>query len=129
MPAGKHTYKRTHPLSGAALSFALAGEEAAQREKAATTKAGRAAKTLVKEGPIRITLVALKKGVALQPHQVDGAVSVHVLRGRARMSAAGNDIDLGAGGLVVLQEEVPHATQALSDCTLLITVAMPGTTE
>jgi quercetin dioxygenase-like cupin family protein len=129
MPAMKHTYKRAHQLSGAALSFSIAAEDAAQREKAATAKAGRSAKTLVKEGPIRVTLVALRKGVALQPHQVEGAVSIHVLRGRTRVSAAANEIELAAGGLVVLQEEVTHAAQALSDCALLITVAMPGATK
>ena len=124
MPAMKHTYKRTHQLSGAALSFALSGEEAALREKAATAKAGRAAKTLVKEGAIRVTVVSLRKGVVLQAHQVEGAVSIQVVRGRARVSAAGEDIELAAGGLVVLQERVPHAAAALTDCSLLITVAM-----
>lgn len=126
MPAMKHTYKQTHQLSGAALSFSLAGEEAALREKAAAAKAGRAAKTLVKEGAIRVTVVALNKGVTLQAHQIEGTVSVHVLRGRARIAAAGGPIDLAAGGLAVIQQEVTHAVIATTDCALLITVAMPG---
>jgi quercetin dioxygenase-like cupin family protein len=127
MPAMKHTYRRTHQLSGAALSFSLGAEDAALRQKASAAKAGRAAKTLVKEGPIRVTVVALNKGVALQAHQVEGAVSIHVLRGRARVAAAGGETDLSSGGLVVLQEQVTHAAVAVTDCTLLITVAMPET--
>jgi hypothetical protein len=51
-------------------------------------------------------------------------VSIHVLRRRARISAAGDAVQLSAGGLAVLQEEVAHSAAALSDCTLLITVAM-----
>ena len=120
----KHAYLRTHTLSGAALTFALSAEEAALRERALVSKAGRAAKTLVKEGPLRLTLVALRRGVTLRAHQVDGVVSIHVLRGRARVSAAGTDSGLASGGMVVLQEEVPHVATALADCTLLVTVAM-----
>ncbi len=124
MTTPRHAYLRTHTLSGAALTFALPAEEAALRERALTSKAGRAAKTLVKEGPLRLTLVALRKGVALQAHQVEGVVSIHVLRGRARVSAAGTDRELASAGMVVLQEEVPHTATALTDCTLLVTVAM-----
>lgn len=120
----KHAYLRTHTLSGAALTFALPAEEAALRERALASKAGRAAKTLVKEGPLRLTLVALRRGVSLQAHQVEGEVSIHVLRGRARVSAAAMDSELAAGGVVVLQQEVAHTATALADCTLLVTVAM-----
>ena len=69
----KHTYLKTHRLSGDILEFMLPAEEAALRERAAGAKAGRAAKTLVKEGALRLTLVALNKGIVLQAHQVEGA--------------------------------------------------------
>ena len=121
----KHTYIKTHQLSGDMLAFALPVEEAALRERAATTKAGRAAKTLVKEGPLRLTLVALRKGVVLQPHQVDGAISVQVLRGKAKVSAMGEGVSVGAGGVVTVPPRQTHAATAVTDCTLLITVAEP----
>ncbi|MHB8376311.1 MAG: cupin domain-containing protein [Dehalococcoidia bacterium] len=124
MTATTHTYLRNHRLSAAALSFALPAEEAPLRERALASSAGRAAKTLVKEGTLRITLIALRKGVVLRAHQVEGAASIHVVRGRARVSAAGTDSELSAGGIVVLQEQVPHTAAALTDCTLLVTVAM-----
>lgn len=127
----KHTYLRTHTISGAALSFALPAEDAALRDKAAATQSGRAAKTLVKNGSLRVTMAALRKGAVLQRHQVEGAVSVQVLRGRARVAVAGPSTpthteELELGQLFVLQAGAPHTAEALSDCTLLITFAMPG---
>lgn len=122
--ATKHTYLKTHTLTGAALSFSLAAEDLALRERASTAKSGRAAKTLVKEGTLRVTLIVMRKGSALSPHQVDGVVSLHVLRGRVRVAAEGTLVDLSSDGLLVLDQEVAHTAEALTDCSLLITVAM-----
>lgn len=119
-----HTYLRTHTLSGAALSFALSAEDAALRERATAAKSGRTAKTLVKDGRLRVTLIAMRKGAVLGAHQVEGVVSIQVMRGRARVSVAGGSTDLASGGLIVLQEEVTHTAEALADCALLVTVAM-----
>jgi quercetin dioxygenase-like cupin family protein len=122
--ARRHTYLDRHTLSGAVLSFALSAEDAALRERATAAKSGRTAKTLVKEGRLRVTLIAMRKGAVLSAHQVEGVVSLYVVRGRARVSAAGANTNLASGGLLVLQEEVPHTAEALSDCALLVTVAM-----
>ena len=122
--AKKHTYLKTHTLAGGVLSFALSAEDAGLRERAQAAKSGRSAKTLVKEGRLRVTLIAMQSGSRLGAHQVEGVVSVQVVRGRARVSAEGASTDLASGGLLVLQEEVPHTVEALADCALLVTVAM-----
>ncbi len=122
--ARRHTYLSTHTLSGAVLSFALSAEDAALRERATAAKSGRTAKTLIKEGRLRVTLIAMRRGAVLGAHQVGGVVSIHVVRGRARVSAAGANTELASGGLLVLQEEVTHTAEALADCALLVTVAM-----
>lgn len=119
-----HTYLRTHKISGQLLTFYLTAEEARLREQAAASKAGRAAKTLVKEGALRIAQVALRKGTPLQSHQVAGPVSLQVQRGRLRLTTASGVLDLGSGELVALDAGVAHAAMALSDCALLITMAM-----
>jgi quercetin dioxygenase-like cupin family protein len=121
----KHTYLRTHPLSGRALSFSLRAEQSALRERALAARSGRAAKTLVKEGALRATLIALRKGVELTSHRVEGGVSIHVLSGRASFSLDGADSTVASGGLLVLGPGVTHSAEALSNCVLLITVAMP----
>ena len=122
--ASKHTYLRSHEISGQVLRFRLTAEDVRLREQASTSKAGRAGKTLVKEGPLRITQVALRKGTPLQAHQVAGAISLHVLRGRLRLTIAGGALDLGAGELLVLDAGVAHAATALIDCVILITMAL-----
>lgn len=122
--AKRHTYLKTHTLAGAVLSFELSAEDEALRERAQSAKSGRAATTLVKEGRLRVTMIAMRAGSRLGAHQVDGVVSVQFVRGRARVSAAGESTDLAAGGLLVLQEEVTHTVEALTDCALLVTVAM-----
>jgi quercetin dioxygenase-like cupin family protein len=121
----EHTYLRTHKISGELLRFRLDAGERRLREQAAGSKAGRAAQTLVKEGPLRITQVALRKGTPLQSHQVAGAVSLQVRRGRLRLTLADDAVDLGPGELVALGAGVAHGALALSECALLITTAMP----
>jgi len=123
MPA-THNYLRTHTLAAPVLQVALSTEDAALRERAAAAASGRAAKTLVKEGPLRVTLVALRRGTALSEHAVAGAFSAQVLRGRARLSAAGETLSLQRGALATFDAGVPHTVEAISDCALLITFAM-----
>ena len=120
----KHTYLKTHTISGRVLRIDLTAEDARLHAQAATSKSGRAAKTLVKEGPIRVTQVALRKGTSLQTHRVEGAVSLHVQRGRLRLTLGDETMDLGVRELAVLDVGVEHAATALSDCALVITTAM-----
>jgi quercetin dioxygenase-like cupin family protein len=125
MPPQEHTYLRTHELSGAALSISLADETRVLQTRAAASSAGRAAKTLVKDGPLRLTLVALRRGSSLKDHATEGAVSIQLLHGRAEVTAAGRQIALRPGGIAVLEPGVRHGARAGSDCALLVTVAMP----
>ncbi|HYM16475.1 MAG TPA: cupin domain-containing protein [Dehalococcoidia bacterium] len=121
----KHTYLKTHTLAADALSFALPGEDATLHARARASTSGRAARTLVKEDGLRVTLIALRKGAVLSAHRVEGDVTIHVLRGRARVTAQGRASVLASGALLVLRSGVPHAAEALADCALLVTVAMP----
>ena len=119
-----HSYLKTHRLSGATLSFDLAKEAMAVRQKAATARAGRAAKTLVKEGLLRITVVGLRQGSSLGTHTTEGVSSVQVLRGRATAEVGAAFTPLRTAGVVVFDEGVAHSLSADSDCELLIVVAM-----
>ena len=117
-------YLQTHQLHAALLRFGIPSEVAPLREEAARSGTGRAAKTLVKEGAIRVTLIALRQGVALEEHRVAGAVTIQVLHGAFRLSTNQEAADVHAGELVVLDTAVAHAAHALEDCVLLLTVAM-----
>ncbi len=124
-PTHSHDYLRTHQISGPLLRFRLAGEEAAMREQAAVlSTTGRVGKTLVKEGALRITQVMLRKGSPLGSHQIAGPASIQVLRGRLRLTTADGELQLEPGDLVAVDGGVAHAAEAMSDCALLITMAM-----
>lgn len=120
----KPAYLRTHRLRGKMLQFALRAEDDELRERAEATKAGRAAKTLVKEGALRVTLAALTKGTALKPHQVAGPGSIQSIRGCLRVGSEAGELDVPAGNVVALDAGVAHTAVALEDCAVLITVAV-----
>lgn len=121
----KPMVQRTRRLAGRMLTFLLQAEDDTLREFAAASKSGRAAKTLVKQGAQRITLVALKHGAALPAHQVAAAVSVQTLRGCVRVGIESEAMELPAGSLVAFGPGVAHTATAVGDSSLLITVAMP----
>jgi quercetin dioxygenase-like cupin family protein len=121
----KSSVLRTRRLSGKLLTFILEAEDDTLREFVESSDTGRAAKTLVKQGPLRITLVALKKGTALPSHQVAGPISIQTIRGCLRLSTDKGDVDIPAGGLIALGPGVAHTARAHDDCAMLITFAMP----
>jgi quercetin dioxygenase-like cupin family protein len=108
------------------LTFDLKGEDRQLQERAATAKAGRAAKTLLKEGQLRATIVAIRKGVALQEHEVDGPVTIQVLRGRVSLETDGSPATGSAGALLTLDAGVRHRLTALADAAVLITMSVQG---
>jgi quercetin dioxygenase-like cupin family protein len=123
MPEPKtSTYSKTHQLSASLLSFALEGEAEALHKNASSTKSGRTAKTLIKEGPLNVTLVALREGASLESHQVGGPITIQCLQGRLRLATDAGALELAEGGLVALAANVRHSAEAMDDCTLLLTL-------
>ncbi len=120
----EHTYLRTHQLAAKMLTFDTSAEERRLRQQAAEARTGRAAKTFVKEGRIRLTLVALRKGTVLGAHQVEGDVTLHVLRGRLEVRTAREAVRAIKGGIIALQAGVSHEAEALRGSTVLITASM-----
>ena len=124
MTPAAHTYLRTRKLAGVALTFDLAKEDATLRAQAAAAKSGRAAKTLVKEGRLRVTLIALRKGTALGAHAVQGDVTIQVLRGALELRIDDRPLRAARGAAVALQAGVRHDARATRDAAILITAAM-----
>lgn len=121
----KPMVERTRRLSGKMLAFLLGAEDDTLREFAKAAKSGHAAKTLLKQGPLRITLIALTQGSVLPSHQVAGPVSIQVLRGSLEIVVGKKKLAISEGGLLALAPNTAHTAKALRDCTMLITVVMP----
>lgn len=101
--------------------------EALAREllgRAAGTTAGHTASTVVggHERVLRQTVIALTRGAALAEHANPGEASVHVLRGRVRLSAGDLSWEGRHGDLLVVPDS-PHSLEALEDSAVLLTVA------
>jgi quercetin dioxygenase-like cupin family protein len=118
-----HTYLKTHRLSGKILQYELLDEMPELLERARTSRTGRTAKTLVKQGPFRITIVAMRKGAEMHKHHVDGPISVQVLRGRIELRTADAIADFGPGGLTTLEPAIEHSVTATSDAVFMITMS------
>ena len=110
-----------HQISGAVLEFPLVGEMQRVRGELAPSET-RIARTLVKEGPIRVTLVAVAAGGALHEHTAGGPVTIQVLDGAIELDAAGRTWSAGPGTLLALEAGVPHAVRSPSGGMFLLTV-------
>jgi quercetin dioxygenase-like cupin family protein len=91
---------------------------------------GRTARTLVKDGPLRLTVMAVAAGGTLPPHQADGPVSIHLLEGDATFDVGDKEYPLAPGDVLVLESGVRHGARSAQGCVLLLTVVhvpSPGT--
>ncbi|MGI8548893.1 MAG: cupin domain-containing protein [Gemmatimonadaceae bacterium] len=83
---------------------------------------GRTARTLVKEGPLRLTMIAIAAGGDLPAHSTDGPVSIHVLQGEVRFEALDQEYPLATGDVLVLAPGVEHSARSATGCLFLLTV-------
>ena len=111
--------KRT--ISGPVLSHHLTRDEL-MLDHTLLQERGRTARTLVKEGPLRLTLMALAAYGTLPEHRTDGPVTIHVLNGDVSFTALGTVYELGAGEVLLLGAGVPHSAQSRGGCVFLLTV-------
>ncbi len=118
----QHSYLKTHQLSGT-VSVDLLGGAADLLEKARASTSGRAAKTVVKNGALRITLIAMKKGATAKSHSVDGPATIHVIRGKLRITTPRGPEDVASGKMFALGANVQHSHTALADCIAVLTIA------
>jgi quercetin dioxygenase-like cupin family protein len=120
-----HEYLRAHQIADDVLLLNLEQESAAIIEAARQTAAGHTAKTLVKEGPLRVVLLGLTSGSALREHSADGPVIIQVLSGAVNVEAGELHESLGPGRVVVLGPSVGHSVVARTDAAVLLTIAWP----
>ncbi len=74
---------------------------------------GRSARTLIKEGPLRITMIALGPNGLLPAHSTTGPISLQLLEGDITFTAAGNDYVLAARDLPVIAANVEHSARSI----------------
>lgn len=105
-----------------ALHIRLAEEIAAVEDMELLDNNGRHARTILKEGAFRMTLIAIAKNGNIPPHHTDATVSVHVLRGSAQLRAGDQEYTVETGELLVIGPNVQHDVRAPEGALLLLTV-------
>lgn len=91
-------------------------------DQALLAQHGRSARTLVKEGPLRLTLMALAANGNLPIHSAEGPVSIHVIEGSVVFAAEGQEYALKAGDILVFAAGVKHAAMSDTGTVFLLTV-------
>ncbi len=114
------------PLSGAALSFSLPDEICIVRNELQNV-AERIGRTLLKIGPLRVTLIGLKAGGTLREHHTDGPITVQVLEGSLEFHAAGHSWPLSQGSLFALNTGEEHSVTSSEGAMFLLTVVAHAT--
>jgi len=111
-------------VPGQSHSFSLQGEMRKLREELPSASA-RIARTLVKDGPLTMTLVVVRSGGRLHEHRAAGPVTIQVLEGKIELDVAGECCPLSAGMLLALDAGVPHAVNSARGGAFLLTVVGP----
>ena len=109
-------------LRGEVLTFDLEAEMQTAREELKSGQ-GRVARTLVKEGPLRLTLVGLGAGGTIRPHQADAPITILPLEGEIVLDAGGGQHRLTNGAVAALEGGVRHAVSAPQGGFFLLTLA------
>lgn len=108
-------------VSGEMLSFVLADEIAIVRRELEGAS-GRIARTLIKNGPLSVTLVGVKPGGELKEHVAKGPITIQVVEGSIELESRGARRVLSAGMLLSLAGGVPHAVTSTTGAIFLLTL-------
>lgn len=106
--------------------FDLAAIDAELRREDAYERDGHTARTLVRDGDIRIVLIVMRAGARIAEHRANETASIHALSGRVRLRLSDRDAELFAGSLLVLERDLRHDVEALAESAFLLTLGWRG---
>ena len=127
MPDAPNETRRPHPQSmiAAYLEFDIA-RELEQLHRELGWHSGQNAKTLVKYDGLRVVLIALQARSRIPEHQTEGQISIQTIVGHIQVRAQGRSFELRPGGLLALDQGLPHDVEALEESAFLLTIAWPS---
>jgi quercetin dioxygenase-like cupin family protein len=117
--------REARPLMERVLAFSLRNEIEALRSEEQWLDGDRNSRTLAKDVDFRVLLSVLHDEATLDERDGDARVSVQLLEGRGQLVVEGQSIDIGAGGLAVVDAGQRWDLRAVGDCAVLLTLAWP----
>lgn len=114
------------PHAEARTRFDLVAELSALHREPALRDRGRTARTLVNEGALHVSLIALRPGAAMAKHRAAGRVLAQVLEGEVVFTVDGLEHVLRPGDLLSLEPGDAHAVTSRRGGAFLLTLVMPA---
>jgi quercetin dioxygenase-like cupin family protein len=118
----------SRPLADDLIHFNVEEERLRLAASDALGRTGRSARTLVKDGPLRVTLIALGPGGRIAEHSADGPITIHPVHGTLLVDVLGQRRSLGPGDVLALGGGVEHAVESEEGAAFLLTVAAQART-
>jgi quercetin dioxygenase-like cupin family protein len=116
----------TRPLTGPNLTFDLDEQIRELRADDAYARSGRTGRTLAKQGPLRLTLVVIRKGVEVGTHHAESPMTLQPIQGRLKYRVEGKTFEIGAGQVLYFGPGNAQDIRALEDTALLLTISHEG---
>lgn len=87
-------------------------------------KPGPRARTLVKDGPLRVTLISLTEDARIPAHRAEGPITIVPVAGEIIVEADGETHALAAGELLALRAGIEHVVTSPAGGAFLLTVVL-----
>lgn len=110
------------------LRFDLAAEEQEATHPDTLKRDGRSSRTLLKEGPLRVTLIVLGPGGGIPTHQAQGPITIHPVRGTMDVEVGDQTHTISPQDLLAVDTGVPHAVSSAEGAAFILTVTHPPAT-
>ena len=110
------------PLAGEPMTFRLA------EQLTRIDSGGGRAITLVKDGPLRVTLVKVGPNRGIAAHHAPGPVTIHAIEGVVTVTVGAEEHTLLAGDVLALGRGVEHAVASAEGGAFLLTVVREDAT-
>jgi len=92
-------------------------------------QSGHNSKTIVHFSDFRVVVTAIKANTTILEHRTHGRVCVQTLQGHLRMHVPGhvegNEFNMPAGRMLVVDQAVPYDLHSVEDSAFLLIVAWP----
>jgi len=115
-------------LKDTILSFSINNETDKLKSETTWINGDRNAVTLQKNSNLRVVLISLRKGAALNEHKVEGPITLFVLSGKMKFIAGEEKVIVGSNEFIVLEKATPHDVEALEDTTFILIIIQKNKT-
>ena len=113
----------TRALTGDNLTFDLSEQIGELRRDESYIRSGRSGRTLVKAGPLRLTLTVVAEGGT---HHAASPMTLQCLEGRLHYRVGDEESEIGQGEVLFFGPGHAQDIRALEDTALLLTITGSG---